>query len=165
MGFRRSLAIAGVHSGFRIAGRKARMETDETFETFFSRSADRRVCGPRLFVWGWGKAADRNDGGLRHGFAMCRCQLEEIRWVETCVSGRSSSEARNATSSPGRRSPKTSTRFPELAPVLTFTHSVLPPRMRIAKLLSMVRATAVCGTKREGLGRRTGHETCGNIPE
>ena len=50
------------------------------------------------------------------------------------------------------------------APSFTSTHSVIPSRMRITKLLSVVTATAEGGTNSDRRGRLVGQETCGNIP-
>jgi hypothetical protein len=50
------------------------------------------------------------------------------------------------------------------APSFTSTHSAIPARMRITKLLSVVTATAEGGTNSDGRGRLVGQETCGNIP-
>src|SRR4029453_7608236 len=50
------------------------------------------------------------------------------------------------------------------APSFTSTHSVIPSRMRITKLLSVITATAEGGTNSDGRGRLVGQETCGNIP-
>ena len=60
---------------------------------------------------------------------------------ELRVPGRNSSVPRPAISSPARRSPNTSTNAPDVRPVLTSTHSVLPLRMRITNVRSVVAAT------------------------
>src|SRR5579875_784467 len=49
-------------------------------------------------------------------------------------------------------------------PGLTVTHSVMPLRTRITNVPCMLRSSADCGTIKEDCGRRTGHETDGNIP-
>ena len=71
----------------------------------------------------------------------------------------SSSVPRAAISSPGFRSPKTSTSGPDVSPVLTSTHSVRPPRTRITNVRPVVLATLPLGTKSDGAVRRTGHLT------
>src|SRR5678816_305170 len=65
----------------------------------------------------------------------------------------SSSVPREAISSPGFKSPNTSTSGPDASPVLTSTHSVRPSRTRITNVRPVVLATLPLGTRSDGVMR------------